>query len=127
MEKKFDVQVTNPVTKEEIYCVNVRSLTEINPELESSEYKITTNEEDCEGGHIVEITASCKELRNVLAVRVAEELTEDAFYSAFDEYNYVSVSVPEMEADLEKRFGTDVDSIKANIRYQVLEGLGVFE
>lgn len=127
MEKNFNVLVINPVTDEEIYCVNVRSFIEINPE-NASEYKITTNGEECEdGGHVVEITAAYKEMRNILAVRVAEELTEDAFYSAFDEYNLLSVSTPEMEADIEKRFGINIDSIKASIRYQILSGLGVFE
>ena len=128
MEKNFNVLVINPVTDEVIYCVNVRSLIEINPEQNASEYKITTNWEECEdGGHVVEITAANKEMRNILAVRVAEELTEDAFYSAFDEYNSLSVSTPEMEADIEKKFGVNIDSIKASIRYQILEGLGVFE
>lgn len=126
MEKKFNVQVINPVTGEEIYNVKIKSLIEVNPELDSSEYKITSNG-DGKGGHVVEITACNKEMRNVLVVRVAEELTEDAFYSAFDEYNLLSVSTPEMEADIEKRFGVNIDGIKANIRYQVLEGLGVFE
>ena len=124
MEKNFNVQVINPVTSEEIYCVNVRSLIEINPEQNVSEYKITSNG-DGKGGHVIEITAANKEMRNVLVVRVAEELTEDAFYSAFDEYNYVSTSG--MEVDFEKRFGVHIDSVKANIRYQILEGLGVFE
>ena len=127
MEKNFNVLVIKPVTGEEIYCVNVRSLIKVNPELDYSEYKITSNWEECEGGHFVEITACNKEMRNVLFVRVAEELTEDVFFSAFDEYNSLDVSTPEMEADIEKRFGVNINGIKANIRYQILNGLGVFE
>ena len=126
MEKNFNVQVINPVTGEEIYCINVRSLIKVNPELDYSEYKITSNG-DGKGGNVVEITTYNKEMRNVLFVRVAEELTEDVFYSAFDEYNSLDVSTPEMEADIEKRFGVKINGIKANIRYQILNGLGVFE
>ena len=121
MEKKFNVQVINPANETVIYEVEIRFTSEIK-ENECSGFKTITG-----GGHKVSIIARNKKELQLLLVRVAEELTEDVFYSTFDEYNNASTTLQKMEMDIEDRFGITVDAIKSNIRYQILDGCGAFE
>ena len=125
MEKKnVVVELKNPVTGELIYDTNFEFSFEISKDYECGEFEITTNEE---GEEVVKITASNKEQFCQLLVRVVEDLTELVFFSAFEEYNKIDTTLFFMECDIEKRFGIELDAIKANIRYQILDQCGAFE
>lgn len=119
MEKTFDVIVNNPKTGEELfrgaYSVNIME----DSNLEESSAKILNNKD-------IIIESENKNFTNKLIINVSEDLVEDIFYSAYPEYNKSDMTLLNMDIDFENRFDCCVNVVKAKIRFDVLNGLGIF-
>lgn len=120
MKNNFKLQVLNPVADGILYeeVIFIERVTEDN-----TSFGITSTK----NGHEVKISAEDEETYNKILVRVVEELTEDAFYSAFPELNK-NITPAELDTIAEVVLGgLEIDTIKSQIRYDILVGFGVFK
>ena len=115
--KKATIQVFSPVTKEEVYSIDLNFKTEISEDFDSSEFRVSETKES------YEVTIRAKNFRAFLRLltRVALELAEDAFYSAFPEFNRLGLTAKE-QIELEEKIlqGLTKTDIVSEVVSQVL-------